>query len=58
MKTSRMQSLVVTIPNEHSHKMLKAPFESFSLSPAGAAAVQPGPYGTAAKQLKEWDLKR
>jgi hypothetical protein len=27
-------------------------------SPAGAAVYQLGPYGTAAKKLKEWDLKR
>ncbi len=38
--------------------MIKEPFESFTLSPAGAAIYQRGPYGTAAKQLKEWDLKR
>jgi hypothetical protein len=38
-------------------KMLKEPFESFTFSPAGAAVYQLGPYGTAAKQLKKWDLK-
>lgn len=38
-------------------KMLKEPFETFTFSPAGAAVYQLGPYGTAAKQLKKWDLK-
>ena len=33
------------------------PFESFTFSPAGAAVYQLGPFGTAAKKLKEWDLK-
>jgi phosphoserine phosphatase len=37
--------------------MLAEPFEPFSFSPAGAAVYQLGPYGTAAKLLKEWDLK-
>jgi hypothetical protein len=37
--------------------MLAEPFESFSFSPTGAAIYQPGPFGTAAKKLKEWDLK-
>jgi len=43
---------------EYLDKMLTEPFESFTFAPAGAAAYQLGPYGTAAKQLKEWDLKR
>jgi len=38
-------------------ELLKEPFESFTFSPAGAAVYQLGPYGTAAKQLKAWDLK-
>jgi hypothetical protein len=38
-------------------KMLAEPFENFTFSPAGAAVYQLGPFGTAAKQLKEWDLK-
>jgi len=38
-------------------KMLTEPFEPFTFSPAGAAVYQLGPYGTAAKKLKEWDLK-
>ena len=28
-----------------------------AFSPAGAAVYQLGPFGTAAKKLKEWDLK-
>ena len=32
-------------------------FEPFTFSPAGAAVYQLGPFGTAAKKLKEWDLK-
>ena len=38
-------------------KMLAEPFEPFTFSPAGAAIYQLGPFGTAAKKLKEWDLK-
>ena len=38
-------------------KMLAEPFEPFTFSPAGAAVYQLGPFGTAAKKLKEWDLK-
>jgi len=37
--------------------MLAEPFEPFTCSPAGAAAYQLGPFGTAAKKLEEWDLK-
>ena len=44
-------------PKDYLDKMLKEPFESFSFSPAGAAVFQLGPYGTAAKKLKQWDLK-
>ena len=33
-------------------------FKPFTFSPAGAAVYQLGPFGTAAKKLKEWDLKR
>jgi len=39
------------------NQMLKEPFESFTFSPAGAAVYQLGPYGTAAKKFKQWDLK-
>ena len=38
-------------------QMVKEPFAPFTFSPAGAAVYQLGPYGTAAKKLKEWDLK-
>ncbi len=44
-------------PKEYLDKMLAEPFENFSFSPAGAAVYQLGPFGTAAKKLKEWDLK-
>ena len=37
-------------------KMLAEPFDSFTFSPAGAAVYQLGPFGTAAKKLKEWNL--
>ena len=39
-------------------KMLAEPFEAFEFSPAGAAVCQLGQFGTAAKKLHEWDLKR
>ena len=38
-------------------KMLAEPFEPFMFLPAGAAIFQLGPFGTAAKKLKEWDLQ-
>jgi hypothetical protein len=38
-------------------KIIAEPFEPFTFSPAGAAVYQLGPFGTAAKKLKEWDLK-
>jgi phosphoglycolate phosphatase-like HAD superfamily hydrolase len=44
-------------PKDYLDKMLTEPFESFTFSPAGAAVYQLGPFGTAAKKLKEWDLK-
>jgi phosphoserine phosphatase len=43
---------------EYLDKMLAEPFEPFGFSPAGVAVFQLGPYGTAAKKLKEWNLKR
>jgi hypothetical protein len=46
-----------TAPTEYLDKMLSEPFESFTFSPAGAAVYQLGPFGTAAKKLKKWDLK-
>jgi phosphoserine phosphatase len=42
---------------EYLDKMLAEPFESFTFSPAGAAVYQLGQFGTAAKKLREWDLK-
>jgi len=44
-------------PKEYLDKMLAEPFENFTFSPAGAAVYQLGPFGTAAKKLKAWDLK-
>jgi len=41
-------------PKEYLDKMLAEPFEPFTFSPAGAAIFQLGPFGTAAKMLKEW----
>jgi 2'-5' RNA ligase superfamily len=38
-------------------KMLAEPFAPFTFSPAGAAVYQLGPFGTAAKKLKGWNLK-
>jgi hypothetical protein len=45
-------------PRNYLDKMLAEPFQPFTFSPAGAAVYQLGPFGTAAKKLKEWDLKR
>jgi len=44
-------------PREYLDRMLAEPFEPFTFSPAGAAIYQLGPFGTAAKKLKEWDLR-
>ncbi len=44
-------------PKDYLEKMLAEPFEPFTFSPAGAAVFQLGPYGTAARKLKEWHLK-
>jgi phosphoserine phosphatase len=44
-------------PRDFLDKMLAEPFQTFTFSPAGAAVYQLGPFGTAAKKLKEWDLK-
>ena len=44
-------------PTAYLDQMNAEPFESFTFSPAGAAVYQLGPFGTAAKKLKEWDLK-
>ncbi len=45
-------------PREYLDKMLAEPFETFTFSPAGAAVYHLGQYGTAAKKLKEWNLKQ
>jgi hypothetical protein len=45
-------------PTTYLDEMVKEPFEPFIFSPAGAAVYQLGPFGTAAKKLKEWDLKQ
>jgi haloacid dehalogenase-like hydrolase len=42
---------------EYLDQMLAEPFVPFTFSPAGAAVYQLGQFVTAAKQLKEWDLK-
>jgi haloacid dehalogenase-like hydrolase len=44
-------------PKEYLDQMLAEPFEPFTFSPAGAAVYQLGPFGTAAKEFKEWDFK-
>lgn len=44
-------------PTGYLDQMIAEPFEPFAFSPAGAAVFQLGPFGTAAKQLKEWGLK-
>jgi hypothetical protein len=44
-------------PRTYLDKLLAEPFEPFTFSPAGAAVYQLGQFGTAAKKLKEFDLK-
>jgi len=39
-------------------QMNAEPFEPFAFSPAGAAVYQLGPFGTAAKELHQFDLKQ
>jgi hypothetical protein len=39
---------------EYLDQMLAEPFAPFTFSPVGADVYQLGPYGTAAKKLKEW----
>jgi hypothetical protein len=43
---------------EYLNGMLAEPFAPFIFSPAGAAVYQLGAFGTAAKKLREWDLKQ
>ena len=42
-------------PKDYLDKMLAEPFEPFTFAPAGTAVYQLGPFGTAAKKLKEWN---
>ena len=44
-------------PKEYLDQMLAESFEPFIFSPAGAAVYQLGPFGTAAKELKELVIK-
>jgi hypothetical protein len=44
-----------TAPRADLDKLVAEPFTPFTFSPAGAAVYQLGPYGTAAKILKEFD---
>lgn len=44
-------------PRVYLDKMDTEAFQSFVFSPAGAAVYQLGPFGTAAKKLKAWELK-
>jgi|SRR5208337_2753944 len=44
-------------PRDYLDKMLAEPFATFTFSPAGAAVYQLGPFGTAAKKLKTWNVK-
>jgi hypothetical protein len=44
-------------PREYLDKMIAEPFRNFTFSPAGAAVYHLGHYGTAAKKLKQFDLK-
>ena len=43
-----------TAPRADLDKLVAGPFKPFTFSPAGAAIYQLGPYGTAAKKLKEF----
>jgi hypothetical protein len=43
-------------PREYLDRMIAEPFEAFTFSPVGAAVYHLGNFGTAAKELKEWDL--
>ena len=44
-------------PTAYLDQMNAEPFAPFTFSPAGAAVYQLGPFGTAAKLLKQFDLK-
>jgi len=44
-------------PRDYLDKMLAEPFAPFTFSPTAAAVYQLGPFGTAAKKLKDWNFK-
>jgi hypothetical protein len=44
-------------PPDSVKPMVAEPFDAFTFSPAGAAVFQLGNFGTAAKELKRWNLK-
>ena len=44
-------------PRDYLDTLLAEPFAPFTFSPAGAAVYQLGQFGTAAKKLKQLDLK-
>jgi len=44
-------------PRTYLDEMIKEPFEAFTFSPVGAAVYHLGNYGTAAQELKAFDLK-
>ncbi len=44
-------------PTAYLDAMLAEPFKTFTFSPAGAAVYQLGPFGSAAKKLKQLDVK-
>lgn len=43
-------------PKDYIEKMMAEPFKTFTFSPAGAAVYQLGPFGSAARKLKTWNL--
>jgi hypothetical protein len=43
-------------PTEYLDAMIAEPFAAFAFAPAGAAIYQLGPFGTAARLLKQWDV--
>jgi hypothetical protein len=44
-------------PRDYLDRMLAEPFAPFTFSPTGAAVYQLGQFGTAAKELKTWNLR-
>ena len=43
-------------PTDYLDRMIAEPFPAFAFAPAGAAIFQLGPFGTAARLLKSWDV--